>query len=445
MAPKAKGRGRPKLGKKPAGLRKPAGLTANTQPPVALRKPAGLATGAQPPPKDLMTKACSSKTPAKKKPLPIKKDPGLLKRRPAGATPPASGREERRAEEAERRLEKFSHKYHPGAAQDGGVSTLERIVTLDTVEEDYFKRAALFNEWMREQRITAMDAHSMLMAFLDYLDHLFFEGADHNDGSKVFAALRAILKDVESDQVGIRRVQKALAGWHKRAPAGSREPTPLEGVGAILGDLLERKQVVISFAALLQFLTYLRPGELCGLLKHEVLLPVANTSGAEAIGLLLHGDPTRNPSKVGERDESLLVNDIGYRWLEQIMGSLVRDRPGEPPLWPFTQEEYCRQLRISAERMKIDDFAPYSLRHAGASHDLLSQRRTYEQVRARGRWKTEQSVRRYGKPAMTMRALGRMDPKIIEYGKAVIENLEGIWLGARGLPAYPLALGSSGF
>ncbi len=30
--------------------------------------------------------------------------------------------------------------------------------------------------------------------FLDYLDQLFEQGCDHNDGSKVFAALKRICK-----------------------------------------------------------------------------------------------------------------------------------------------------------------------------------------------------------------------------------------------------------
>ena len=39
----------------------------------------------------------------------------------------------------------------------------------------------------------------------------------------------------------------------------------------------------------------------------------------------------------------------------------------------------------------------YQLRHGGASHDLLHQTRSYEGVRARGRWRSDSSVRRHAK------------------------------------------------
>ena len=42
---------------------------------------------------------------------------------------------------------------------------------------------------------------------------------------------------------------------------------------------------------------------------------------------------------------------------------------------------------------------PYSFRHGGASHDALNHVRTPEQIKLRGRWKSDSSLQRYTKPA----------------------------------------------
>eukprot|EP00972_Heterocapsa_arctica_P038827 5721550-Heterocapsa_arctica.AAC.1 len=41
----------------------------------------------------------------------------------------------------------------------------------------------------------------------------------------------------------------------------------------------------------------------------------------------------------------------------------------------------------------------YQMRHGGASEDLLSHSRPQDDVKRRGRWSTDSSLRRYAKPA----------------------------------------------
>ena len=65
----------------------------------------------------------------------------------------------------------------------------------------------------------------------------------------------------------------------------------------------------------------------------------------------------------------------------------------------------------------------YSLRHGGASHDLLHQRRTVAEVKMRGRWHSDASVRRYGKLARAMKEANRLLPSTKKYGELVLAKL----------------------
>ena len=48
---------------------------------------------------------------------------------------------------------------------------------------------------------------------------------------------------------------------------------------------------------------------------------------------------------------------------------------------------------------------PYMLRHGGASHDALAGRRSIAAIKKRGRWRSDQSLRRYQKESLAMAQL----------------------------------------
>ena len=69
----------------------------------------------------------------------------------------------------------------------------------------------------------------------------------------------------------------------------------------------------------------------------------------------------------------------------------------------------------------------YSLRHGGASDDLLCRRRSLEEVKKRGQWRTDQSLRRYGKETKALAEMHKIPSNILEYGLSVSENLEDMF------------------
>eukprot|EP00973_Karenia_brevis_P034263 4726174-Karenia_brevis.AAC.1 len=79
----------------------------------------------------------------------------------------------------------------------------------------------------------------------------------------------------------------------------------------------------------------------------------------------------------------------------------------------------------------------YSLRHGGASEDLLRGRRRLQEVMRRGRWQSESSLRRYSKEGLLAQELAKVPASTLSYGVAVDASLESIFLRNGRLPPLP--------
>ena len=72
-------------------------------------------------------------------------------------------------------------------------------------------------------------------------------------------------------------------------------------------------------------------------------------------------------------------------------------------------------------------FSQYGLRHAGASHDLLTKQRTHMEVKERLRHKSDSSMRRYAKAAHTISTANLVSPEVLKFGETVFANLESVF------------------
>ena len=97
-----------------------------------------------------------------------------------------------------------------------------------------------------------------------------------------------------------------------------------------------------------------------------------------------------------------------------------------------------QHFRDAADDLRLP-FTPdlYQLRHSGASADLLEKRRELPMVTARGRWLSDKSVRRYGKPGQVQRSLARLSADQLAYCSTALADLEQILLGLRRAPVPP--------
>ena len=65
----------------------------------------------------------------------------------------------------------------------------------------------------------------------------------------------------------------------------------------------------------------------------------------------------------------------------------------------------------------------YSLRHGGASHDLLCNQRVLAEVKRRGRWASDTSLRRYSKETRLLEVMSRIPALTIQQGHGMQEHL----------------------
>ena len=282
--------------------------------------------------------------------------------------------------------------------------------------------------------ITPTTVMVLVWAFLDYLDDLFLSGFAHGDGSKSWSALKHFVPSVLESTVTVARVGKALKGWAKRAPALSRFPIPMPIVFAILGELCLAPGMgpVAAVMVLMQFLTYLRPGELLDLQTQDLIQSLENIHGSfRHWALVVRPQEVGVPLKTGEFDKSLLLDSEGFDYLSQSLARLKSLRSAEKMLWPMNLEEFGKFFHGALKTLGLDHLGItlYSLRHAGASWDLLTGRRSYEQVKDRGGWKTDTSMQRYAKAARSQQLAGEMPYHVVKYGLQVFQDMHLILAG----------------
>ena len=81
----------------------------------------------------------------------------------------------------------------------------------------------------------------------------------------------------------------------------------------------------------------------------------------------------------------------------------------------------------------------YSFRHGGASFDAISRRRPMADIKKRGRWRSDASIRRYSKAAVALREASRLPKQAMEYAQTVEAALQHFMLGRISPPAPPWA------
>ena len=210
---------------------------------------------------------------------------------------------------------------------------------------------------------------------------------------------------------------------------------------AILMDLFWADQPEHALRAALSFNCYLRPGEASNLQLSDVTVPIRARAGPyRYVGIILAPTERERPTKTGNFDDTLLLDNlVAYPWVSKLLLAARRSsRPLETALFERTYENFAAALVQSCSRLGISEpFHPYQLRHGGAAHDLLFAIRDRESVKARGRWQTETSLRRYGKVGKVQKRLEDIPSTVIDFAHKCEPWLRSVALGQR-KPLSPL-------
>ena len=98
-------------------------------------------------------------------------------------------------------------------------------------------------------------------------------------------------------------------------------------------------------------------------------------------------------------------------------------------------------MQQAAEALHLQALRPclYGLRHGGASEDMLHRHRPVPEIKLRGRWAADSSLRRYMKHTKLLAELSKVPAPTLDYGRSVSRLLGAILSGQAACPPVPPA------
>jgi hypothetical protein len=247
-----------------------------------------------------------------------------------------------------------------------------------------------------------------------WMDAQFLGGEQADLGSKMLAAVRFFSPRFgKGGDLKLPLASQALKGWRKKAPSKSRMPLPIEAVFLIALALVDAGRWSMAVCVLLLMNTYMRPSEAMSLTTKDLIPPIAGSRHSH-FSLVLHPFESGVSSKTQQYDEAVIVNGRDFDLLTPALAKLALMRQGQLMLFPFSQKELAVEFVQAAAAAGLSFLCPvlYMLRHSGPSHDRSCEQRTLAEVKLRGRWMSDLSVRRYEKEGRVQQQLQRMPPAV---------------------------------
>ena len=180
-------------------------------------------------------------------------------------------------------------------------------------------------------------------------------------------------------------------------------------------------------ALLLMFDLYLRPGELYDIRVGNLAPPVAaggpsTRHWALTVRLFEGGRLARS----GAFDDTVVLDHPSRLFLGTILEGLTSGRGREQLLLPAASpRDFPREFQKSAKHLGLN-LVPYQARHGGASEDKAAGTRSLMEIKKRGRWQAEASVRRYEKHGKLAARLSRLTAGQREHLQLCAAQISGI-------------------
>ena len=312
------------------------------------------------------------------------------------------------------------------ATQIPGRSFLESAAVLPATARSYRRFTEAFLEWMVSHSLDFACAEELDDHVTNYLGEAFFKGMSSSDAAKTVAGIQHHFPKVQ--RLGswqIPRTRRVLKAWAKLAPARQRLPLPWICLCALLGWFLAHGHVDGALHLMVQFRTYMRPGVSDALRASQLVAPAPSAGTSYSLwGFNLYPSELQQPGKTGTLDEAIIYDT--EPWVHKLFVILLQRSDPESPLWPLRGAALVELFARAAAHLGLQELAPcrYALRHGGASEDLLQRRRSHLEVKRRGGWRTDASLKRYGKESKLLSELRKVPPSTVEFGRTVDARLQ---------------------
>jgi len=293
-------------------------------------------------------------------------------------------------------------------------SVLEEMSVSPATIRDYAMRLDEFYNFVETKNLDIGTDEHLEDSLVQFMEHLFDGGEPANEGEKLKSAFE--FANPTYQKMGpkkLPRVIRALKGWRKHAPSQKTFAIPEELAGLVAKRLWEKGKKEMALWVLLNFSTYLRPGETCRLKCKDVIAPVKGSEGPMTLWTLLIS-PFEGliPTKTNSFDEAISLDDKRLAFLGPALGKLAdkkikkamtqrktKAEAEEMPLWSFKAEDVLKEFQQVGKDTGLQWLTEttYVLRHGGASRDVALKIRTLVEVQRRGRWASTQGLKHYEK------------------------------------------------
>ena len=312
-------------------------------------------------------------------------------------------------------------------SRGSGQTLLEAAAVAPRTGEEYLHKLRLFQSYCRVQKLKLQKPSDIDYALTQFLNQSFLEGWSIAEGNKCLAAVMDWRPDLSKLQ--LPRSRRSLQGWKNLDPGATRPPVPWPLIALITLVMLETGCLMEAMAVLLMFVTYARPGEIFTIRRKDLV-------GSRALGLdwavNLHPAENLEESKVGVTNETILLNSQEIPWLGPVLGCLSHLPEG--PLIPSSYQNVQHAWMTAQQKLGLKDKAVlHQLRHSGASWDRYRNYRDTLEVKLRGRWQADSSVRRYEQHALVAQYFEKLPRSIKSRALAAPKILRAKALGLCGL------------
>jgi len=124
--------------------------------------------------------------------------------------------------------------------------------------------------------------------------------------------------------------------------------------------------------------------------------------------------------------------------------AFVRSRSQSRPLsalvFNVQADQFRKQWYAAVKELglaKDEVGPPHVLRHAGAAHLSLREKVDFKDIKARGRWAVDSSVRRYCKPHILVKMMAALPAAVEQLGQAFLQDPSSALRAARQVKAKP--------
>jgi len=322
------------------------------------------------------------------------------------------------------------------------LSFLEESAVTEPTQVDYRRRVAAFELWARLCRMSIDTLPALDLALLVWFEERFFEGDESNEAGKLLAAIRHCRVDLASTPGSLPRASRAAKGWRRLSPLWSRLPIPWEVAALMATRMLNRGRIESAFLTVLTFALYLRPSEALRLTVGSLVAPIKVGPLTRRFWcIVLHPRELDTPSKTGEFDETLVMDSAFFRFLDPILQALARGRSADQPLVGVTYFEWVADFAEAGAACELDALGPpvlYQLRHGGTSFEMMMQVRPLLEIKKRGRWQADASLRRYEKGGRLQQQLQRLGKARLGEAMRASESVKSALCRAFGVSRRPL-------